>query len=179
MTGLKVYNFMPVFAFMYSDRTIDNIFNINDGVIEMSRMKIDRTGHTFVTRIVPLLIVIALVVNSCASTGGASTPDRRSQDYLMGADLVQAGYSNVYDAVTAFKPQWLTLRGQRSFSSPGSVQAYLDGTQIGPAELLRSLSTNMVNYIRYYDGIEAAARWGLDHEHGAIYVSTRPLSGNE
>jgi hypothetical protein len=28
-------------------------------------------------------------------------------------------------------------------------------------------------YMKYFDGISATARWGLDHGAGVIYVSTR------
>jgi hypothetical protein len=44
----------------------------------------------------------------------------------------------------------------------------------GGVEALRRISITEVTYIRYFDGIAAAARWGLDHGYGVIFVSTRP-----
>ena len=47
---------------------------------------------------------------------------------------------------------------------------------MGGVETLRTIDLRPVTYIRYFDGIAATARWGLDHGAGAIYVSTHPLS---
>jgi hypothetical protein len=54
------------------------------------------------------------------------------------------------------------------------VQVYLDDTRLGGVETLRTLSTANVVFIRHVNGIDAAARWGLDHGQGVILISTRP-----
>jgi hypothetical protein len=53
---------------------------------------------------------------------------------------------------------------------------YLDGVRMGGIDQLRTIDVRPVTYIRFFDGIAATARWGLDHGAGAIYVSTHPLS---
>ncbi|MGH7463012.1 MAG: hypothetical protein ACREMA_18555 [Longimicrobiales bacterium] len=53
---------------------------------------------------------------------------------------------------------------------------YIDDTRLGGVETLRSISTASISYIRYYDGVTATGRWGIDHGQGVIFVSTRPQS---
>jgi hypothetical protein len=47
--------------------------------------------------------------------------------------------------------------------------------RLGGVETLRTIVVRPVSYIRHYNGIDATARWGLDHGSGVIYVSTRPV----
>ncbi len=52
---------------------------------------------------------------------------------------------------------------------------YHDDSRMGGVESLRWIPTSDIRYIRYYDPVTASGRWGLDHGHGVIYVSSRPL----
>jgi len=54
------------------------------------------------------------------------------------------------------------------------VQVYLDDSRLGGVDALRNLSLANVVYIRHIDGVDAAARWGLDHGNGVILVATHP-----
>jgi hypothetical protein len=53
------------------------------------------------------------------------------------------------------------------------VQVYLDDARLGGVDELKRIPIHHVAYIRYFDGLAASARWGLDHGQGVIYVSTR------
>ena len=57
---------------------------------------------------------------------------------------------------------------------PGEVQVHLDDVRLGGVGTLREIPVIDVSYMQFYDPASASARWGLDHSHGAIYVSTRP-----
>ena len=83
-------------------------------------------------------------------------------------------FNNAYDAVEALRRNWLLSRGPDSFQSPTTVQVYLDQMRLGGIEQLKTIQTINITSIRYYDGISATARWGLDHGAGAILVSTQP-----
>jgi len=76
-------------------------------------------------------------------------------------------------AIEALRSNWLRERGPDSFSTPGHVQVYLDDSRVGGVETLRMLSLANVLFIRHVNGVDAAARWGLDHGQGVILVSTR------
>ena len=101
-------------------------------------------------------------------------PDR---NVITHAQMVEQGFLNAYDAIAALRSNWLITKGVDSFNSPGRVLVYLDNSRLGGIEELRSLATPSITYIRYYDGTSATARWGLDHSHGVIFVSTHPGGG--
>ena len=84
-------------------------------------------------------------------------------------------FTNAYEAVAALRSNWLQTRGADSFATPTTVQVYFDGTRLGGIDTLRSIGTAGIVYIRYYDGITASGRWGLDHGQGVILVSSHRL----
>jgi hypothetical protein len=116
---------------------------------------------------------LALAVTSCAagSHRSGATTDRN----LITSEMIQERhFSTAYEVVESLRANWLSSRGLDSFGAPTTVQVYLDITRMGGLDQLRSISTQNIVYIRYYDGIAATARWGLDHGGGAILVSTHP-----
>ena len=50
---------------------------------------------------------------------------------------------------------------------------YLDDQRVGGMEELRNIAPLSVLSVRYYDPIAVSARWGLNHNGGAIYVQTQ------
>jgi hypothetical protein len=87
-------------------------------------------------------------------------------------------FNTAFDAIEALRSNWLKTRGTDSFQTPSQVRVYLDNVSLGDTATLRTIAINTVNYIRFFDGIAATGRWGLDHGAGVIYVSTRPMSGD-
>ena len=122
-----------------------------------------------------LLTIAGLAVASACSRQ-ASTGPRLDRTLLTPEQFANRGYNTAYDVVEAMRSNWLAERGPDSFASPAKVQVYFDGIRLGGVETLRTIDLRPVTYIRYFDGIAATARWGLDHGMGAIYVSTHPLS---
>jgi hypothetical protein len=88
-------------------------------------------------------------------------------------EMQKAGYPDVYATIQALRPQWLQLRGQTRLRNPGQVKVYLDDSLLGGPDLLKQITTRSISGVRYYDGLEASQRWGLDHDMGAIVVTTR------
>jgi len=122
-----------------------------------------------------LLTIAGLAVASACSRQ-ANTGPRLDRTLLTPEQFANRGYNTAYDVVEAMRSNWLAERGPDSFASPAKVQVYFDGIRLGGVETLRTIDLRPVTYIRYFDGIAATARWGLDHGMGAIYVSTHPLS---
>lgn len=122
-----------------------------------------------------LAVAVAPFVAGCAGrrTGPTTGVDR---SLLVQDQFADKGYTNPYDVIAALRSNWLESRGPNSFQSPTRVQVYLDGVRVGGVETLRTIDLRPVTYIRFFDGVAATARWGLDHGAGAIYVSTHPLS---
>ncbi|HEY7236385.1 MAG TPA: hypothetical protein VH539_19650 [Gemmatimonadaceae bacterium] len=124
-----------------------------------------------------LRLAVAIVATSagCAGARTSSAPGV-DRNLLVPDQFADKGYTNPYDVIAALRANWLESRGPNSFQSPTKVQVYLDGVRVGGVEALRTIDLRPVTYIRFFDGVAATARWGLDHGAGAIYVSTHPLS---
>lgn len=117
-------------------------------------------------------LLLASLVTGCAS-GGAGGP-RMDRNLLTRDQIVETNRQNAFEVVESLRSNWLRTRGPTSLmSGDAQVQVYLDDNRLGGVEALRTISTSMIQYIRWYDGIAATGRWGLDHGAGVIYVSTR------
>jgi hypothetical protein len=136
-------------------------------------------------RIASLPAGLALfLVAACASTG-----EQRS---VMGASVITedeitaSSASNVYELVQSLRPRWLNLRGQGSLrttstTSPSgevsgamtTIMVYVDGIRRGELRELESIPTRGVSTVRRLSAGEATTRFGPDHPHGAILVTTR------
>ena len=116
---------------------------------------------------------ILFAASACAARPPRDTTLAADRNLLTQEDLREHGFATVFDAIEALRSHWLRERGPDSFSSPGHVQVYLDDSRLGGVEALRTLPLANVLYIRHVNGVDAAARWGLDHGQGVILVSTR------
>lgn len=117
-----------------------------------------------------VILVLALAITACASNQSGTAGSNRS--VLTEQEIVATGYTDAFSTIQALRPQWLIVRGATSFSRAEPVQVYLDDQRYGGVESLRNVSVQQVNLIRYYTGIQASERWGLDHGNGAIQVLT-------
>ena len=120
------------------------------------------------------LLLLALLAIAAACSANASGARATRSDTITVDDLRAANAVNVFDAVRTIRPNWLRARSPNSLQNQGQVQVYFDDTRIGGVDALRSIPTQGIAYIRWFDPISASSRWGLDHEQGAIVVSTRP-----
>lgn len=126
----------------------------------------------------PALAAAALALAGCALMGGSQLPGgaRVRFDLITQDQIVTSGLSDLYEVIRKQRPYWIRKAGDDTSENPGIVHVYLNGAPYGRLEQLRSISLGDVAYVRWIEGIEAASRWGLDHERGVIYVSTEPLA---
>jgi hypothetical protein len=115
----------------------------------------------------------SMAVAGCRRTSTAETT-RGDRNVITRTQIGDPRFTTAYDAVEALRSNWLNTRGSDSFRNPSIVRVYLDNVSLGDKETLRSIAISTISYIRYFDGISASSRWGLDHGAGVIYVSTRP-----
>jgi hypothetical protein len=116
---------------------------------------------------------ILVATSGCAAHSRHDRAPSADRNLLTQEDLREHRFATVFDAIEALRSHWLRERGPDSFSTPGQVQVYLDDSRLGGVEALRALPLANVLYIRHVNGVDAAARWGLDHGQGVILVSTR------
>ncbi len=120
-----------------------------------------------------LLAASLLASPSCASSGTSSSSRSKTDAMLITRQQIdEHHFTNAYDAVAALHSNWLTMKGTDSFSSPSQIRVYVDNTFLGGVESLRNVDANTIHGIRWIDGIAATARWGMDHGHGVIQVTT-------
>jgi hypothetical protein len=121
------------------------------------------------------VLLLLLLAASCSGASRAGTRIDRSSIEL--PEIREANYPDAFALVQALRPNWLITRGQGSITQREEIKVYLDGLLMGGVEYLKQISTQSISFIRWYDGLEATQRWGLDHGLGAIAVSTRRQGG--
>lgn len=110
-----------------------------------------------------------LVATACG--GGAKTGETKpatDRESLHPEEWSGRTFYSAADLVASLRPLWLSKRGP-----DGEVQVYVDDIHLGGIEMLRSVRVTSISLIRHLDGIQASARYGLNHNQGAILVSTR------
>ena len=120
------------------------------------------------------VLVALLIAGGCAPTNRDPSMPRVSRDIITQQQVIETTSTTAYEAVQTLRSNWLETRGVDSFSTPGQVLVYFNDTKLGGVQTLQSIASNTIGYIQYFNGTEASARWGLDHGHGVIYVSTLP-----
>lgn len=121
------------------------------------------------------LLSIALLtsVAACATPPRSdAVSERRSPTLLTGTELHSQPGISLFDQIRRVRPNWLTPRGATSMT-PGEVIVYRDGLRLGGVAYLRDITVDIVESAQFLSGPEAASRFGLDHQYGAILVTTR------
>jgi TonB-dependent Receptor Plug Domain len=121
-------------------------------------------------RIMSLAGVVAVFFLACAPPSTARSG--REANVITKEEILDTHASNVYDAITRLRPNFLHYRGQTTIrgADTGYPRVYLDRTLIGDISSLKTMNTNGIREIRYYNGPEASGRFGLDNVSGAIEV---------
>lgn len=128
-------------------------------------------------RPIVLLLAVLLTASACAARPGVDGSPRSQSASITLIEIEQRGpFTSMYDLVQILRPRWLRSQGPDSFmGGQGQVQVHFDGNWIGSVQNLRGLAAHGVTSVAWLDPVEAAARYGLNHSHGAIVVSTAPI----
>jgi len=124
------------------------------------------------TSVLTVALAVTLAAGCAAGPAVASRP-RFDSTLITREQIQELQVSTAYDAVKALRGTWLNVHGPESFRYPQAIQVYVDGNHLGDVSTLSSIASPPIQYIRFYSGQEATARWGVDHGAGAIYVSTK------
>jgi hypothetical protein len=124
------------------------------------------------------MAIVALVC-ACSLKSKEQTTASTDRSVITQTQFSEYHFNSAYDAVASLRANWMNTRGPDSFSHPSAVRVYLDNVLLGDTATLKTIPVTNVVYMRYYDGVSASARWGLDHGAGVIFVSTRPMAADQ
>jgi hypothetical protein len=133
----------------------------------------EETSMSTLRRCFTLIAAAGLV--ACAARPGQDGPrERRDQNVLTPAELQTEAGRTLYDHIRRVRPQWLEVRAPTALAGASAgLIIYRDGVRIGGVDTLRDMVTDLVESARFLTGPEAQSRVGLDHQYGAILVTTR------
>ncbi|MDT8340120.1 MAG: hypothetical protein RQ751_01290 [Longimicrobiales bacterium] len=123
-------------------------------------------------RCLPLLLCTLAV--SCAGASGSASgaPPRSSADVIPAAELRPFDTYSAYDAVNRLRPQWLRSR------VPGQDPVvFMNGSELGGPEALRSVQVSTLVEIRFRNGRDATTRYGTGYGGGAIEMVSQRRAG--
>ena len=121
------------------------------------------------------VVGMAMLLGACASSGEkASGAGGRDRTALTIENLRPHAKRTLYEVITLERPQWLVKRGVAglSTSDPDDIVVYRDGQKMGGPEHLRDVTADIVTSVRFLSGPEAQTRFGMNHQYGAIIVTT-------
>ena len=112
---------------------------------------------------------------ACGSGPKAPAPDAGG-NVISQSELDAAGPVTAYDAVQRLRPSYLRGRGPTSVVNAAARTrpvVFVDATEYGEVESLRSFPASRVRTIRFYSGPEAATKFGSTYGAGVIQVTMR------
>jgi hypothetical protein len=111
---------------------------------------------------------------ACAGSSRASSSDGGA--VITRAELDVAGSVSAFDAVQRLRPNFLRGRGPTSIvntSARTRPAVFVDGSEYGEIESLRTFPASRVEEIRFLSGPEAVTRLGSVYVSGVIQVRMR------
>jgi hypothetical protein len=128
-----------------------------------------------ITRLLLLLTLTTTGPIGCASAAKQGETSRSARNQLTREQLSAANSSNLYDAISKLRPDWLSSRGPTSVtnSTPTAVDVFMNGSMLGNADYLKQLGANDVTEVRYWDAASASARFGMGHPRGVIEITRK------
>ena len=123
----------------------------------------------------PFFVVLFSIAAACA--GGSKAPAvEGGGNVISQSELEAAGPVTAYDAVQRLRPAFLRGRGPTSVVNAGArtrPAVFVDATEFGEVESLRTFQASRVQAIRFYAGPEAVTRFGSTYGAGVIQVTMR------
>jgi len=110
-----------------------------------------------------------------SATPGVALPAptvRFDRQLLTREEMRKSEFTNLYEIIRALRGNWLRVRAAEGMGKSSELVVYLDMQRIGTVDELRTISPVNIVTVRFFDPIQASARWGMDHGAGALLVTT-------
>ncbi|MFQ5641230.1 MAG: hypothetical protein ACE5IR_24895 [bacterium] len=117
-----------------------------------------------------ITVLCALGILACSTTSGTHVKKSRySRDNIYFEEIYMSRAANAYDLIRNSHPHWLQLREANSMSYP---IVFLDGFRYGGIPDLRTIATQHISEIQFFNAADAFIRFGPDCPGGAILVTS-------
>jgi hypothetical protein len=133
---------------------------------------------SFLPAIVFSIVVAGAIACASSAKPATTTVTQSTPDRLTSVEIQTISASNAYELISRLRPRWLQQANVGSLSGGARNQiiaVYLDGARMGGTESLRSISSNGIKTMQYYDATRAAVVLrdaGSDPIAGAILITT-------
>ncbi len=131
-------------------------------------------------RIPLLLLTLAVALPAVVRAQDTTTHKpkiRRNPDLITTQEIeaTDADAQTAFELVTRLRPLWLNKRDIGSMAmSAADIQIYLDDVKSpGGLPALKAIPRATIKEIRHLRGTDASQRFGINHENGAILVTTK------
>lgn len=116
-----------------------------------------------------LFLIAAAAILGCAPARESGTEVPRRANALTAEEITaeHANTGTAYDAIARLRPNWLVARGVAASGSEYAV-VFVEGSQLGDLNSLRTIAAYHVAEARYYDITQAGARFGLRGGTGGV-----------
>ena len=123
------------------------------------------------------LALAGISLSACAASTSNTRPfiAGAGREVLTAAEIVASRVTDVYQAVTQLRPEFLRRRSANVVATPSAsvrVAVYVDEMPFGTSESLRYIPLDRVRQIRYVSSTEANLLFGGSHPAGVIVVTT-------
>ncbi len=120
------------------------------------------------------LLAAMLIVLGCspATQEGFDEPLSRA-DVITRRQIEEANVRTAFEVIYKLQPSWLQTRVRSARFTVDPIRVYVDDTNRGDVEVLRSLYVDDIREMRHLEASEATTRFGTGHTSGAILVFTR------
>jgi hypothetical protein len=122
------------------------------------------------------LALAGISLTACAASTSTTRPfiAGAGREVLTAAEIVASRVTDVYQAVTQLRPEFLRRRSASVVATPSElrVAVYVDEMPFGTSESLRYIPLDRVRQIRYVSATEANLLFGGSHPAGVIVVTT-------
>ncbi|MGH7517424.1 MAG: hypothetical protein ACREOC_08135 [Gemmatimonadales bacterium] len=146
-----------------------------------------------------MLLLLLVALGTPASGASQQTTERRDRRYLGAAEISKAQVENAFDAVERLRPEYFrraerpqSVHGGTRIQSRGLVPrspnasselttnaaavklaVFVNGTEVGDASHLRTITADLVQEMRYLSGPDAQIQYGPRYAGGALQVVLR------
>jgi hypothetical protein len=121
------------------------------------------------------VVVLFSIVAACAG-GPKPTATDTGSNLISQSELDAAGPVTAYDAVQRLRPSYLRSRGPTSVVNAAARTrpvVFVNATEYGEVESLRTFPASRVQTIRFYSGPEAVTKFGSTYGAGVIQLTMR------